>query len=95
MATDCFNTQRKFKKIFKKRIKYIKWINNNKLGKRKTLFKDTIIDLFTCAFAKKFMPSGYSSYSYFINLIRTDNNLSANVNFSPLDIVDNYINKLK
>jgi hypothetical protein len=95
LATDCFNTQKKFKEMFKKRIKYINWINNNNPCKRKTLFKDTIIDLFTCAFSKKFMPSGYSSYSYFINLIRKDNNLSSDIIFSPLDIVNNYINKLK
>lgn len=95
LATDSLDTQKKFKKLFNNRIKYIKWINNKSSEKRKTAFKDTIIDLFVCAFAKKFMPSGYSSYSEFIKLIRTDNHLLDDINFSPLQIVDNYINKLK
>lgn len=95
LATDSLFTQKKFKKIFNHRIKYIKWINDKNSAKRKTTFKETIIDLFVCAFAKKFMPSGYSSYSEFIKLIRTENNLEDNINFSSLDIVNKYMNKLK
>jgi len=91
LATDCLKTQQKFKKLYPKRTKYIKFINENINGKRKTSFETAIIDMFTCAFAVKFKGSDYSSYSEFINLIRLQNNINNNNSALPLSVVEKYI----
>ena len=73
IATDCGETQKKFKKIFNNRIKYMKIINMDGTNKRKTSFEDTIIDMFVCGFSSKFKGSDYSSYSNIIQLIYNEN----------------------
>jgi hypothetical protein len=94
LASDCLITQKKFKRICPKRIKYINFINNNLNGKRKTTFETAIIDMFVCAFASKFKGSDYSSYSDFINLIRLENNITNDNNISSISILNKYIDNL-
>lgn len=95
IATDCLDTQIKFKNIFKNRIKYMKMINNNIKEKRKTDKTATLIDMFICAFSNIFKGSGYSSYTDMILNIRNCNNLNNNIKFSSLDILNKYINNAK
>ena len=92
LATDCINIQKKFKKLYNKRIKYIKFIKSENMnGIRTTLFKDAIIDMFTCALSQKFKGSGFSSYSELIFQIRIHNKIDNNTKFSSLNVINKYI----
>jgi hypothetical protein len=74
IATDNINSQKFFYNIFKKQIKFVKWINNKNLkyNKRKTTLEDAVVDMFVCAGASHFMGSGYSSMTEIINKLRTN-----------------------
>lgn len=70
IATDCKDTQKKFYKLYKNRIKYIKFIDNNN-NHRKTSIEDALIDIYVCKNAHIFKGSDYSSFSSFIEQLRT------------------------
>ena len=69
IATDCPNTQKKFKNLHKDKIVFYEEISKSK-DLRKTSFENAIIDLYICICSNKFKGSFYSSYSKFINLNR-------------------------
>ena len=81
LATDNRETQDKFYKLYKNKIKYIIFINKkNEINKRPkkdnsdktrhTSLLDSIIDLYMCVNSEKFMGTKYSSFSETINKMR-------------------------
>ena len=70
IATDNKKTQDLFYDKYKNKIKVYKQIKeSNKL--RQTDLKTAIIDIFMCVYSKKFMGSGYSSYTDLIDQLRS------------------------
>ena len=84
IATDCKKTQEYFLSKFKDKIKYMKNITYEK-NIKKTNLEDAIIDLYLCVCSKKFKGTWYSSYSYFIDLLRK--NVDSNV---PLECLKKF-----
>lgn len=72
IATDNVITYTKFSKKYKDRIKFPYHQHNTK-HLRHTTLHDSIIDLFMCIHASHFKGSGYSSFSDFINQMRSKN----------------------
>ena len=71
IATDNKETQDIFYKLYKNRIKVIKFIDDKyKCRRRKTNLGDSIIDLYMCIHSEHFMGSGFSSYSHLIEHFR-------------------------
>jgi len=66
IATDTKETYDKFNDFNKIKIPYHEVIN----GLRQTSLQDSIIDLYMCVYANKFMGSHYSSFSYLIEDLR-------------------------
>ena len=67
-AFDNYQTQKMFLEKYPA-IRYNILIPNNNL-RRKTLLKDSIIDIFVCRDSELFFPSGYSSFSDLIMNLR-------------------------
>ena len=83
LATDNTETQNKFLKLYPKRLKYIKKINDT-TSHRNTDLQDALTDMFVCALSNKFEGTYYSSFSQFIELIRKDNKIQDNYHDNPL-----------
>jgi len=74
IATDNRKTQDTFYKLFKDKIKYIKFIDpSDKL--RQTSLEQTIIDIFVCIYSNKFKGTTGSSLSDLIKTIRKERNI--------------------
>jgi hypothetical protein len=70
IATDNKETQDFFYNKYKQRIKAIQQISTLSNGFRKTSMEHAVVDIFTCANAKYFLGSGWSSFSELITDLR-------------------------
>ena len=69
IATDNYDTQKKFYDKYKKQIKVLNFIHPNK-DLRQTSLKIAIVDLYMCINSTKFKGSGWSSFTSTISQIR-------------------------
>ena len=82
IATDNYETQKKFYDLFKDKVKVINFIEKPKKyipAVRQTSLEDTIIDIYMCIGADHFMGSGYSSMTTLIEQIRDHNQKTQNL----------------